>query len=400
MSRAAAAVRTVFSEGFRAFFLGAGLFAVVAMAIWWGWLLVQAAGGIADLPPAVPPFLWHGHEMVFGYGAAALGGFFLTAVPNWTGAKAAPHRFVALAFGLWLVGRLAMWFGGSLPAGLIALADLAFVPLLGAKILTQLLQRPKPQNMVFLAVLAVYWLANLSCHLEWMGLPGGDVWVGLRAGLVALAAMIVVLGGRVTPGFTRNAMVQSGREWGLPVNPAPLALAAGLSSGLLPLAYLLRLPDAGTGALAVLAGGLALARVALWRGGWTLDRPILWIMHLSYGLNGLGLALLGLAGLGLGSEVAGLHVLAIGGVGGMTLAMMSRATLGHAGRPLIAPGPVAWAYAFLPLAALARWAGSAFPALYTPAVLVAGGLWLAAFALYLAGLLEVFVTPRASRSKG
>jgi uncharacterized protein involved in response to NO len=84
----------------------------------------------------------------------------------------------------------------------------------------------------------------------------------------------------------------------------------------------------------------------------------------------------------------------------MTLAMMSRATLGHAGRPLIAPGPVAWAYAFLPLAALARWAGSAFPALYTPAVLVAGGLWLAAFALYLAGLLEVFVTPRASRSKG
>lgn len=400
MSRAAVAVRTVFSEGFRAFFLGAGIFAVLSMIVWEGWLAIHAAGGLVELPIAIAPHLWHGHEMVFGYGAAALGGFFLTAVPNWTGAKAAPHRFVALAFGLWLLGRLAMWSGGSLPAGVVALADLAFVPLLAAKILTQLLQRPKPQNMVFLAVLAVYWLANLTCHLEWLGLPGGDVWVGLRAGLVALAAMIVVLGGRVTPGFTRNAMVQSGRETGLPANPAPLALAAGISAGLLPLAFLLRLPDQATGALAVLAGVLALTRVVQWRGGWTMGRPILWILHLSYALNGVGLVLLGLAGLGLGSEVAGLHVLAIGGVGGMTLAMMSRATLGHAGRPLIAPGPVAWAYALIPLAALARWTGSAWPALYNPAVLVAGGLWLTAFALYLTGLLGIFVTPRASRRNG
>ncbi|WP_374643600.1 NnrS family protein [Tabrizicola sp.] len=391
------ALKRLFGEGFRVFFLAAGLFAVLAMAVWQLYLTIQALGGMMELPTAAPPQLWHAHEMIFGYASAALGGFLLTAVPNWTGAKSAPHRFIAVVAGLWLAGRVAVLASGSLPPVLVAVADLAFVPVLAAKLLAQLLKRPKPQQLIILAILTVYWIANLLVHLEWMGLTSDTVWSGLRGGLLTLAAMIMVLGGRVTPGFTRNAMVQSGREDRLPWNPMPLAgfsIAAAIS---LPLGYLLGLPASLLGLLALVAGAAGLVRVVLWRGLWTRDKPILWSLHLSYAINAAGLVALGLANLGQGSEIAALHLLGIGGVGGMTLAVMSRASLGHTGRALVAPGPVALAYALVPLAALARFAGSALPWLYTPAILAAGALWLLAFLLYVIALWQVFWGPRQPR---
>ena len=390
-------LKRLLGEGWRVFFLVAGLYALFAMAIWELWIAVHALGGMMDLPAGHAPHQWHAHELIFGYGSAALAGFFLTAVPNWTGAKGAPQRFIALASGLWLAGRLALWLSGVLPPALVALVDLAFVPLLWGQMLGQLIRRPKPAQMIFLGLLALFWSANLLVHLDWLGLTG-TLDAGIRGGLLTLVAMIVVLGGRVTPGFTRNAMVASGREDRLPVNPAKLAAATIAAAMALVAAHLLALPAPLRGALALLAGVGVLARVALWRGGWTWDKPILWTLHLSYAVNGLGLILLGLADLGQGSEVAALHVLGIGGVGGMTLAVMSRASLGHSGRALIAPRAVAVAYGLLPLAALARFAGSAWPEHYYPAVLTAGALWLLAFGLHVAALLPVWLEPRAPRA--
>lgn len=390
-------LKRLFSEGFRVFFLAAVLSAVLTMVIWEGWLGLHALGADIDMPIRHAPHLWHAHEMIFGYGSAALAGFLLTAVPNWTGAKAAPHRFIALAALIWLAGRLALWFSGSLPPLAVAAIDLAFLPVLWLKILALLVRRPKPQQMIFLAILALFWTANLLVHLEWMGLAG-TLWAGLRMGLLTLCALIMVLGGRVTPGFTRNAMVQSGREEGLPWNPAPLAalsIAAALAQ---PLGYLAGAPESLMGATALLAGALGVLRVALWRGLWTWNKPILWSLHLSYALNGIGLLALGLADLGIGSEVAALHLLGIGAVGGMTVAVMSRASLGHTGRALVAPGAVAVAYALIPLAALARFTGSALPEYYTPAVLTAGGLWIVAFTLCLACLTPVLLGPRVPRA--
>ena len=392
------ALKRLFSEGFRVFFLAAGLFALISMAIWEGYLIIQALGGVLDLPTAAPPHLWHAHEMIFGYGSAALGGFFLTAVPNWTGAKSAPHLFIAAVAGLWLLGRLAVGLSGHLAPELVALADLAFVPVLAAKLLTQLLKRPKPQQMILLAILTVYWIANLMVHLEWTGLTTDTAWVGLRAGLLTLGTMIMVLGGRVTPGFTRNAMVQAGREDRLPQNPMPLAAIAIAAALTQPLGYLLGAPASWLAPFALVAGTAGLLRVALWRGLWTKDKPILWTLHLSYAMNALGFLTLGLADLGLTSEIVALHLLGIGGVGGMTLAIMSRATLGHTGRALVAPRPVALAYALIPLAAVARCLGAEIPSLATPAVLTAGALWLTAFGLFTTALWPVFWGPRAKRS--
>ncbi len=377
----------LFSEGFRIFFAAAVGFALVAMAWWLGWW----GGLLPDLPSPLAPMQWHAHEMIFGYGSAVLAGFFMTAVPNWTGAKGAPARFLALAFAVWALGRAAMLGGGLWP-----LLDLAFLPLLGAKIAGLLFKAPKPQQLIFLLALALLWSANLAFHLEMQGVLTDGIAPGLRAGLVTLIAMILILGGRVTPGFTRNAMVGAGRETRLPWNPAPLAILTAAPALALPLALLVGTPETLTAALAALAGAGALARVALWQGLWTRGKPILWTLHLSYALAGLGLIALGAAHLGLLPELAALHLLGIGAVGGMTLSVLTRASLGHSGRPLIAPRPVALAYALIPLATLARCLGAETGAALPTAT--AGALWCLAFALVLVTYWPIWSQPRPPRA--
>lgn len=379
----------VFRDGWRVFFMAAGLYAVAAIAVWLLW-----TAGAADLPFAPGPVAWHAHEMIFGFASAALGGFFLTAVPNWTGAKAAPERFIATVAALWLAGRIAVWFSGSLPAVLVAVVDLAFLPVLAAKILTQLLKRPKPQNMMFLLLLTLLWLGNLLVHLDWIGVASTEL-QGLRGGLLAVCAMIAVLGGRVTPSFTRNALLRADPAAALPVS-RPLLDRAGIALPILTAAAaLLNLPAALVGPLALAAGIVAGARLAGWRTRGTLGDPIVWALHSGYAMLALGLFAWGLAVLGIGSELGALHILGIGAIGGMTLAVMSRASIGHSGRPLAAPGPVALAYALIPVAVLLRWAASTWPGgFHATGTLAAGALWVLAFTFYLVSLWPIWTRPR------
>ena len=218
-----------------------------------------------------------------------------------------------------------------------------------------------------LGLLAIIWTANLMVHLEWMEITADTALGGLRAGLYGLCAMIAVLGGRVTPAFTRNAMQREGRTDGLPQSRKLLEIAGVTTAIGLPITVMLELPETWIAALMLVSGVLQLARVAGWRPDFAAHQPILWSLHLSFALIGVGLILTGLALLGFGSEIAALHVTAIGGVAGMTLAVMSRATLGHSGRPLVAPLPLALAYALLaagggsPLARFGSFGGLVFP---------------------------------------
>ncbi|AUH66561.1 NnrS family protein [Paracoccus zhejiangensis] len=383
----------LFTAGWRAFFLAAGLWAVISVAVWMLWLAGYLGGG-AHL--GIAPSYWHAHEMIFGYASAAIAGFFLTAVPNWTGAKPVGPGFILLALTLWLAGRLALCLTGLLPPLVVALVDLAFLPVLAAKLLMQLMERPKPQNLMLLIMLTLLWTANLMLHLDWLGLAstGGQ---GLRGGLLILCAMIAVLGGRVTPAFTRNALQREGRTGALPVDQ-PVLTGAGIALAILTaLAALAGLPDPLTGGLALLAGLVAALRLSGWSGLQTARQPILWSLHLGYALLALGLGLWGLALMGHGSETGALHVLGIGAVGSMTLAVMSRAALGHSGRALIAPRAVALAYALMPLAVAFRWAGSAGAGgFYQIGVFGSGLLWCLAFLFYLAAMLPVFLAPRST----
>lgn len=389
-------IKRVLGEGYRVFFLCAGLYAVATGLIWALWLFAQSRGAALALPVADAQ-LWHAHEMIFGYAGAAMGGFFLTAVPNWTNTPAARIGFLSVAAGLWLAGRIALWFSGVVPVSLVAIVDLSFVPVLALKIATQLIKRPKPQNMMFLLILILLWLGNLFVHLEWAGLTEATAQSGLRAGLFALCAMIVVLGGRITPAFTRNAMKREAvpeAQW--PVSVAPLEKASLVLALALPAVVLLALPEPVAATVAVLLGAAQFLRLTRWRGGWALRQPILFALHLGLAMLGLGLVFWGAAGFGLGQEVAALHLLAIGGVGGMTLAVMSRAALGHSGRALVAPRPVALGYGLLTLTALLRWgaglwAGDGY-------FLVMGFvslLWAVVFALFSMSLWPALIKPRA-----
>jgi uncharacterized protein involved in response to NO len=339
--------------------------------------------------------LWHAHEMIFGYACAVLGGFFLTAVPSWTGEKSARAAFLTLLAVLWLAGRLAVWWSGGLDPVLVAAIDLAFLPVLGAKIALQLARRPKPQNMIVLLVIAMIWAGNLMVHLDWIGVTPGSASAGLRLGLLTIAAMIAIIGGRVIPAFTRNAMRQSGRETGLPRSHRKVEVAAIASAILLPLFVAVGAPGQLVAALALVTGAAQAVRLAGWRGGWTLGQPILWSLHLGFAMLALGYLALAAAMAGWIGEVGALHLLGIGAVGGMTLAMMSRAALGHTGRPLIVARPVAWAYGLVALAALTRAVGAeTAPGWYDWAMLISGALWLLAFVLFIAVYWPILTRPR------
>ena len=383
-----ATVKLLLGEGHRTFFLLAPLWAILAGIIWELWLFVHATGGMMELPgPGMAPHLWHGHEMIFGYAAAAVAGFLLTSL---AGARA---WYIGLATALWLAGRLVTWSSAILPDLLVAAIDLTFLPLLAGRVGLILVRRRNPQQAVFVIFLAAMTLGNLLVHLDWIGWAYGTAEDGLRIGLLALVGLIAVLGGRVTPGFIRNAL----RRAETPEDRVPPETPR-LDRAVIALSILLPWTGAWPRIASVIALALAVthtARLIRWRPLSTRREPLLWALALAQSLLPLGLILWALASWKIGSEVAALHVLGIGAVGGMTLAVMSRAILAHSGRALHAPAPVAWAYGLMALAAAARWLGSSAPTpWYFPLMLVAGAAWIVSFTLFLAGLIEALTTAR------
>ncbi|MBF0307735.1 MAG: NnrS family protein, partial [Alphaproteobacteria bacterium] len=222
-----------FAAGFRPFFLLAGIWAVVAMALW-----LAVWFGRAGAWPVLPPTIWHGHEMVFGFGGAAVGGFLLTAVPNWTGA-AITGRPVALLTLAWAAGRLAMASGALLPPPVVAALDLCFLPLLAVVVGRPLIAAGKVRNMIFVVLIGVLMAANLLIHLELMGLAATAT-AGLRLGIWLLLLMIAVVGGRIVPSFTKGGLRMAGidvepKSWPALEIAAPVSLvvvaAADLAGG-------------------------------------------------------------------------------------------------------------------------------------------------------------------------
>ncbi|MCC7048997.1 MAG: NnrS family protein [Alphaproteobacteria bacterium] len=366
----------VLGYGFRPFFALAGLYAASVIPLWvLMWL------GRLSFAPALAPVHWHAHEMLFGFAAAALGGFLLTAVPNWTGQGPIRGRALLILTATWIAGRVAMWLSGMLNPVLVAAIDLAFLPMLAAFQAPGIVARSARRNGVFIAILLGLFGANLAIHLEAIGLADGARW-GIRLALGILVLAVTLVGGRIVPAFTQGGL----KAQGIPtaITPLPrLDLAAIASVALMVLTEAAAAPDMVVGAFAALAALAALARLLRWHGHRTLRWPLLWVLQLGMAWMVVGLALKAAALFDLLPEAMALHALGAGAIGTMILAVMTRATLGHTGRELVAVPGSAIAYLAVSAGALLRVLAAAMPDAAVALTVAAGLLWAAGFAVFL-----------------
>ncbi len=380
--------------GFRPFFFGAGLWAVIAMLLW-----LPMLGGHATLPTAFDPVSWHAHEFLFGYLGAVVAGFLLTAVPNWTGRLPIVGWPLGAIFALWILGRGAVAFSAGAPPVLVALADLLFPVALAAAIAREIVAGRNWHNLIVLAMLAALILGNAAFHWEAAHGAHAAQGVGLRLGLGAGIMMIGVIGGRIVPSFTRNWLV--GRR--SPILPTPpMQRFDRLALAVLAIALLLWVaaPEAAAaGAALVLAGGLHLWRLARWAGNRTAAEPLVLVLHAGYAFVPLGALAVGASILFPGAlpAAAAQHLWMAGALGLMTLAVMTRATLGHTGQALTADRATVAIYALLVASVGARFLAGLMPGLAPTLHGVSGLAWIAAFAGFSAHYGRSLLRARAGR---
>ncbi len=389
--RTAALPPALWQLAFRPGFLLAACFAVLGMARWLHWMWLPQYWDFTLLPG-----WWHAHEMVFGFALPVVAGFLLTAVATWTGLPGTTGFRLQLLFGLWLAARCILWL---LPGQLVFawLAEMLFLALLLYELTQRVWAVRQWRNMLFPPVLlalallssASYWSAGdpvLSTRLHY-----GAVWM--------ITVLIVIVGGRVIPLFTGNRL-------GLKFAPLPwwfesLAIGSTALVGLAVALWPAQQTHPGLTLLCMAAGVIHSVRLAHWQGWKTWGVPLLWSMHLSYLC--IPLALFGLALIG-GDPAASknvIHLLAIGSIGGMILAMMSRVSLGHTGRPLDVPSYLSVAFALVFAAAILR---AFLPLLGIALTLwawrLSAVLWMFAFALFLVRYVPVLTRPRVDGKPG
>jgi uncharacterized protein involved in response to NO len=384
----------LFNYGFRPFFLLAGLYAVIAMMLWLLALLLEVR-----LAADQPAYLWHGHEMLFGFISAAITGFLLTAVPSWTGQRGFSGLPLIILAIVWLSGRLLFIFQAYSPPALIMAVDLAFFPLLVLMLAPSLL-RGKSRNLVFILFLLLLFVSNLIFHqatgLNDFALASN----GLLLGINTVLLIIAIIGGRIVPAFTLSAMRRTDETFSIKPFPA-LDRAAIFSIALILLIDLIWPSSQVAGWLAILTAVIHAGRFLRWKTWRCLNEAIVWILHIGYAWLIIGLALKGIFLLtGMAFSTAWLHALTSGLFATMILAVMTRAALGHTGRPLIAPPLIAAAYVLITLAAIVRVSGPLFPSIYLYSITIAGGLWIGAFTLFLIVYAPILVMPRADGKPG
>lgn len=376
----------VFSLGFRPFFLAGAAFAALAVAIWALWLY----GRLPGAQPVGGMLAWHRHEMPFGFAVAIIAGFLLTAVPNWTGRpglKGWPLIGLVL---VWLLARLAWLI--PIPPGLLLIVQLPFLPLLAAVLGRDLIAARKRENYPILLMVTL--LAGCQVMTLW-GIWTDDVGLQRRGVLAALwlvGAMMSVIGGRVIPFFIQRGLNRPATPAASPW-PTRVLMISSLLAALSFALGLNEVPGPWLAALFVLMSGLHLLRLWRWhdRGMWRV--PLLWSLYLSYSwllVAAFGMALWH-AGL-MPQQSLATHALAVGGVGGLVLAMIARVSLGHTGRPLLPSKAIVVGFALVLLAGLSRVLLVPFSGF---GLGLSAVLWCGAFGLFLLRYTNILLKPRA-----
>lgn len=378
----------LFSLGFRPFFLAGSLWAALCMVLWIG--ILQ---GHVVLPTHFDALSWHIHEMLFGWIMAAIAGFLLTAIPNWTGRTPVRGTLLAVLASLWLLGRVVGTVSALLPLWLAALAELLFPLALCTVAWRDIIAARNRRNLPMPLPVALLGMADLLMYLRVGGvdLPPGLDW---RLALVAVCILMSVIGARIIPTFTRNWLTAhrsplqvTSHRW------LDMAATASLHATLLAWACLPR--ATAVGALLLLAAALNLARLLGWRGHATLAEPLLAVLHLAYLWLIAGVALLGLSLVALPTlEIGAIHALTAGAMGSMVLGVMTRVSLGHTGRALRADRSTIAIYAAISAAAGCRIAATFISGNFL--LTISAACWSLAFLLFVLRYAAVLSQPRAA----
>ncbi len=367
-----------FKNGFRPFFLFVGIYGVLAPVLW---LLVYGGGDL--LPGVYPPIIWHGHEMLFGVVSAAAAGFLLTAVPSWTGTRPVSGVRLIVLFSLWLGGRVALLASNWLPLSLVAAVDLSMIPVLIFMIGVPVVKIGNRRNYVFIALLSTLVVANAMVHMEILGITADTAEKGLRLAIYVFVLLLTAISGRVIPNFTAGALRIRGEEGSVHSSSiveklAIITIIVVAASDLAGLGSILK------GVLSLLASGLLVLRMRRWQLFKVLDQPIVWVLHVGHIWLVLGFFTMGVAELsGVIQTITAIHAFTMGAFGTMMLAMMSRASLGHTGRPLVAHKAITVAYVLVSLATIVRVFAAMIPFFdYQVLVTTAGIIWVSAYALF------------------
>jgi uncharacterized protein involved in response to NO len=361
----------LFANGFRPFFLLGSIYAGLAVLVW----LPMFYGDIS-LRSAFAPRDWHVHEMLYGYLPAVITGFLFTAIPNWTGRlpiRGAPLSVLVI---VWILGRLCVTFSAETGWLAAMLADASFLLLVAAAAAREILAGRNWQNLNVVLLVLLLLAGNVAFHLEAHFHAAADF--GTRAGIAVVVLLISLIGGRIVPSFTRNWLVRE--------NPGRLPVPFGrfdrvvVAFGALALVcWVIRSDGQFTGAALALAGLLHLVRLGRWAGNRTGRERLLLILHVGYFFMPLGFLLDAASAFGFIPPGAGIHAWMVGAAGTMTLAVMSRATLGHTGQPLTASRATQAIYAAITVAAVSRICAAIEPAYSEPLLHVAAFAWAAAF---------------------
>ena len=374
------------SYGFRPFFLGGALYSGLAIAIW-----MPVYFGELTLHTALAPLDWHIHEMLFGFLPAVIAGFLLTAIPNWTGRSPVRGHLLLLMVAVWVLGRVAVACSEQIGWRAAMLVDASFLLLAGAVATREVLAARNIRNMRVVALVLLLFGCNIAFHIE--AHVQGVAAYSARAGVAVVVLLVSVIAGRIVPAFTRIWLMRR-PQGAMPVPFSRFDGAAVAFGALALVAWVVRPEGLLTGGLCLVAGLFHFARLVRWAGYRTWANRLLVILHIGYAFVPLGFVLAAMSASGLVGVSAAIHAWMAGGAGIMTLAVMSRASLGHSGRPLAASALTQGVYVLVTVAALVRIAAVFVPAWSNGLICLAAACWSLSFLGFALSYAPMFIAVR------